>query len=67
MQMIPSSTLLGFGPRRHVELAAGPLQLKVLPVKELTLPRPGGVMYRKHAYLPPAAKRLIELLKAAAT
>ena len=64
--MISSSSFLGFGPRRAIEVAAGPLGLKVLPVKELTLPRAVGVMYRRGAYLPPAAKRLIELLKAAA-
>jgi len=66
LQMISSSDFLGFGPRRHIEAAARSLRLKVLPVKELTLPRSVGVMYRQGAYLPPAAKRLIELLKAAA-
>jgi len=63
LQMVSASALLGFGPRRVVEQAAAALRLKVLPVDELTLPRAAGVMYRKGAYLPPAAKRLIELLK----
>jgi DNA-binding transcriptional LysR family regulator len=66
LQMVSASALLGFGPRRAVEQAAAALRLKVLPVDELTHPRAVGVMYRKGAYLPPAAKRLIELLKACA-
>jgi len=65
LHMISASTLLGFGPRRVVEMAAAPLRLRVLRVQELTLPRAVGVMYRKGAYLPPAATRLIQLLKAA--
>ena len=64
LQIISTSALLGFGPKRMVEMAAAPLGLKVLRVKELALPRTMGVMYRKGAYLPPAATRLIELLKA---
>jgi DNA-binding transcriptional LysR family regulator len=66
LQIISASMLLGFGPRHGVEIAASAFRLKVLPVKELTLPRSVGVMYRKGAYLAPSAKRLIELLKAAA-
>ena len=66
LQMISASNLLGFGPRCVVDTAAAaPLRLKVLRVKELTLPRTVGVMYREGAYLPPAATRLIQLLKAA--
>jgi DNA-binding transcriptional LysR family regulator len=65
LQIISASMLLGFGARRGVDIAASDFRLKVLPVKELTLPRSVGVMYRKGAYLAPSAKRLIELLKAA--
>jgi len=66
LQMISRSMLLGFGPRRAAELAAPSFRLKMLPVRELTCPRSVGVMYRKGAYLPPAARALIELLRAAA-
>jgi len=63
LQFIARSRLLGFGPRRTAEMAATSFDLRILPVKELTWPRPVGVMYRKGAYLPPAARRLVELLK----
>jgi len=63
--VVAASALLGFGTKRMVEKAAAPLGLKVLRVKELALPRTMGVMYRKGAYLPPAATRLIQLIKAA--
>lgn len=66
LQLISQSHLLCYGPRRAVEMAMSRLQLKVLPVKELTIPRSVGVMYRSRAYLPPAARRLIELLKSSA-
>ena len=57
------SDLLGFGSRQTVRAAAGTFRLAVLPLKELTLPRPVCVLYRKGAYLSPAARRLIESLK----
>src|SRR5262245_11917620 len=63
LQMISASSLLCFGPKCVVDTTAAPLRLKVLRVTELTLPRAVGVMYRKGAYLPPAATRLIQLLK----
>jgi DNA-binding transcriptional LysR family regulator len=67
LQIIAGSRLLGFGPRRSMQKAATSFRLKVLPVKELNWPRPVGAMYRKDAYLPPAARRLIELFKLAAS
>ena len=63
IQFIARSRLLGFGPKRTLEMAAKSFGLRILPVKELTWPRPVGVMYRKGAYLPPAARRLVALLK----
>ena len=61
-----SSALLGFTSRRLLQQAASRFRLKELPVKELTWRRPVGVIYRKEAYLSPAARRLIEILKATA-
>lgn len=63
VQFVASSQLLGFGTRLVARLAMRRYALKILPVHELTLPRSAGVMYRQGAYLPPAALRLIELLK----
>jgi DNA-binding transcriptional LysR family regulator len=42
------------------------LIMKALPVKEASWRRPVGVIYREGAYLSPAAKRFIEILKATA-
>lgn len=67
IQMISQSRLLGFGPRLTMDMAAKSLGLRILPVKELTYRRPVGVMYRKGAYLPPAARRLLDLLKQGAS
>ena len=61
--MIARSRILGFGPKRAIDMAAPGFHLKVLRVNELTFPRPVGAMYRKGAYLAPSARRLIELLK----
>jgi len=66
LQFIARSRLLGFGPRCTAEMAAKSFGLRILPVKELTWPRPVGVMYRRGAYLPPAARHLIEILKGSA-
>jgi DNA-binding transcriptional LysR family regulator len=64
LQTLASSNLLGFISRRILQQAAAKLHLKELPVKELQLRRPVGVVYRKGGYLPPAARRFIDLLKA---
>jgi DNA-binding transcriptional LysR family regulator len=37
--------------------------LKEIPIKELTWRRPVGVIHRKDAYLSPAARRFIDVLK----
>jgi DNA-binding transcriptional LysR family regulator len=64
--MVASSDLLGFTSRRVLKLAAPRSRLKELRVKEMMWTRRVGVMYRKDAYLSPAAKRFIEILKATA-
>jgi DNA-binding transcriptional LysR family regulator len=64
LRAVASSELLGFAPRQFV-LHAAPLVVE-LRVKELTWPCRLGVRYRKDAYLSPAARRLIEILKATA-
>lgn len=66
LHAVASSELLGFTPRIYVREAASRLRLVELRVKELTWRRPLGVRYRKDAYLSPAARRFIEILKATA-
>jgi DNA-binding transcriptional LysR family regulator len=66
LQTWASSDLLGYVPRRVLRQAGLRFRLKELPVRELELRRPIGILYRKDAYLPPAAKRFIEILKATA-
>ena len=66
LQTVASSDLLGFISRHALQQAAPRFHLKELPVKELLLRRPVGVIYRKDGYLPHAVRRLIEKLKATA-
>jgi DNA-binding transcriptional LysR family regulator len=61
-----SSSLLGFTSRRVMQHAAPRFRLKEIPVKELTWRRAFGLILRKDAYLSPAARRFIEILKATA-
>jgi DNA-binding transcriptional LysR family regulator len=64
VQTVASSDLLGFLSRRVIRQAAPQFRLKELHVKEVKWRRPVGVIYRKDAYLSPAARRFIEILKA---
>lgn len=65
LEICASTNLLSFNARRMLRQVAPRFRLKELPVEELKWRRPVGVIYRNEAYLPPAARRLIELLKAA--
>lgn len=62
-EVIASSDVLGFAPRRSLRQVAPHLRLTDIPVKELTWTRHVGVGYRKDAYLSPTARRFIEILK----
>jgi len=66
LQAVASSDLLGFTSRQVLRQTAQRFRLVEIPVKELKWTRPIGVIYRKDAYLSPAAKRFIEILKATA-
>jgi len=63
---VASSDLVGIGSRRGVQAAAAHLGLVILRVTDLKWMRPLAVAYRKDAYLSPAARRFIEILKAKA-
>lgn len=65
LETVAVSRLLGFAPRRLV-LAARRLDLTELRVKGLSWPCRLSARYRPDAYLAPAVRRFIELLKATA-
>lgn len=65
-RIVASSDLVGFAPRKSISEASPRSRFVVLPVKDLNYIRRVGVMYRKDAYLSPAARRFIEVLKATA-
>jgi DNA-binding transcriptional LysR family regulator len=58
-----STDLLGLTTKRILRQVAVPFGIKEIPVEELRRARPVGTIYRKDGYLPPAARRLIDLLK----
>ena len=66
LHAIASSDLLGFVPKTTIRKDQPHLRLVELRVKELAWRRPLGVRYRNDAYLSPAARRFIEILKATA-
>ena len=63
LRAVASSDLVGVTVKANVHAAAAQLQLKILPVKGLDWLRPVALAYRREAYLSPAARRLIEILK----
>ena len=66
LRMVAASDLLCFSPRWWLENQPPGLNLVEIPVKGMTWRRRAGVIYRKNAYLPPAARRFIEILKTTA-
>jgi DNA-binding transcriptional LysR family regulator len=65
-RVVASSDLVGIASRRGVEETARHIALSILRVTDLEWLRPVAVVYRKDAYLSPAARRFIEILKATA-
>jgi DNA-binding transcriptional LysR family regulator len=65
LRSVVNSDLLDLTSESVVRQLAG-LAVKVLPVKELTWRRSIGVIRRDETYLPPAARRFIEIVKAVA-
>ena len=66
LPLVASSDLLVYMSRRVVREIAAHFRLVELAVKELAWSRRVGVIYRKDAYLSPAARRFIDILKATA-
>jgi DNA-binding transcriptional LysR family regulator len=65
-RLVAASELLAFGSREVVRYAAARYRVAELQVKNLTYTPRVSVVYRKDAYLSPAARRFIEILKATA-
>jgi DNA-binding transcriptional LysR family regulator len=63
-QLVAATDMLALGMRPTVRYAAARLGVVELRVKDLAITHRCGVVYRKDAYLSPAARRLIEILKA---
>ena len=64
LRTIAATDLLGFSARPVVQEASKRLPLKELRVRGLPVARrTSAIIYRKDAYLPPAAMRLIEFVK----
>ena len=66
LRAVARSDLLGVGVKPNIDEVATRLSLKVLPIRRSDWVRRVAVAYRKDAYLSPAARRFIEILKAAA-
>jgi len=65
LRAVAGSDLIGVTVKANIQ-AMHQLGLKILPVRGLDWIRPVAIAYRKDAYLPPAARRFIEILKATA-
>lgn len=66
IRAIATSDYLGLGSRQFLRQEARKFPLVELPVKEITHVRRMSIIYRGGGYLSPAARRLIEILKAQA-
>lgn len=67
LQLVASSRLLDYTSLGVFEAARRRFRLKTLRVPELEWQRPVSVVYREGAYLSPAARRVIECIKTAAS
>jgi DNA-binding transcriptional LysR family regulator len=63
-RVVAASDLVGVAAKANVAAAAKRLGLRILSVGGLQWIRPVAAAYRKDTYLPPAARRFIEILKA---
>ena len=63
LRAVAGSDLIGVAIKGNAQAAATRLPLKILVIKGLDWTRPAAVAYRQDAYLSPAARRFIEILK----
>jgi len=64
LRAVGRTNLLGIAVKGNLHATASRYGLKILPVKGLDWVRPVAIAYRKDAYLSPAARRFIDILKA---
>ena len=62
-RLIEQTNLLTFISRRHLAVSGIGAALREVPIKETTMRRVLKVMHRKDAYLPPAARRVLTLVR----
>jgi DNA-binding transcriptional LysR family regulator len=62
-ELIAHTPLLTFMPRRHLSPGSSTAGLFEIKLAATTMKRRFDVMYREHAYLPPAALRVVALLR----
>lgn len=67
LHIVMSSDLLGFGSLRAIHSPSVGKRPIAVPVKDIAWARRVGVSYRKDAYLSPAVRRFIDILKSAAS
>lgn len=63
-RVVAASDLVGVAVKANVAAAASRLDLKILSVQGLQWVRAVAAAYRKDSYLPPAARRFVDILKA---
>ncbi len=63
LRVVATSDLVGTAVRGNIDAVAAQLGLKVLGLKDLDWTRPVAIAYRKDAYLSPATRRFIEIVK----
>lgn len=63
LRTVAATELLAVSSGPLLRLAAPLMQLTILPVQELTWVRRVSLLYRKDAYVSPAAQRFIDILK----
>jgi DNA-binding transcriptional LysR family regulator len=66
LRAVAASDLVSIAVKGNVQAAAAQFGLKILPVEGFDWAQPVAVAWRKDAYLPAAARRFIEILKATA-
>ena len=64
LRAVARSDLLGIAVKPNIQESAARLKLKILPLRRSDWVRRVAVAYRKDAYLSPAARRFVEILKA---
>jgi len=64
LRAVAGSDLVGISNKRNVLAAQSALQLKVLPVRDVSWKRAAVVAHRASAYVSPAARRFIEAMQA---